>query len=172
MNTKYKSEDENIPYGFPWMRLTVLHVMLMNTHAHNRRGGGGAGAEAGGLVRGCGMHLTPCMTDEEASRIQSVALQDKRDRRRIRNCPSNASHQLVRWFRLGESPTIQPCNSTDVSLSVVLVFVRYVCEGDASKERTAFIFEALKMSGSHYLVTRCEIPQRNMQQFRCIRFIH
>jgi hypothetical protein len=72
------------------------------------------------------------MTNEEAARkIQLLPLSGNTIQRRIQDCASNVLDELVRRLRLSESFTIQLDESTDaVNLSILLVFVRYVYEGE------------------------------------------
>jgi len=91
------------------------------------------------------------MFDEEAARIQLLALQDKSSQRKIQDLAENVLDELVRRLRLDQTSVIQLHNSTDVNLAVVLVFVGCVYESDVSNKRTAYVFESLETSGSYYL---------------------
>jgi hypothetical protein len=72
------------------------------------------------------------LIDEEAARkIQLVPLSDNTIQRRIQDCASNVLDELVRGLRLSESFTIHLDESTDVvNLAILLVFARYVYEGE------------------------------------------
>jgi hypothetical protein len=76
------------------------------------------------------------MIDEEAARkIQLVPLSDNMIQRRIQDCASNVLDELVRRLRLSESFTVQLNESTDVvNLAILLVFVRYVYEGEFQED--------------------------------------
>jgi hypothetical protein len=76
------------------------------------------------------------MIGEEAARnIQLELLSNNTIQRRILDCALNILDEFVQRVRLSESFTIQLDESTDVvNVAVLLVFVRYVYEGECQED--------------------------------------
>jgi hypothetical protein len=88
-------------------------------------------AIGGKHVYTCVNELAACMIDEEAARKIQLMSFDKTIHRRIQGCAANVLDEFVLRARLSESFTIQADDSTVVdNLTVLLVFVRFVYEGD------------------------------------------
>jgi hypothetical protein len=123
MHTKFKSENENALMA----SMKVSYSIACEGEAHT------IGEK---LVKSCATALAACTIDKEAARkIHIVPLSGNIIQRRIQDCASNVLDELVQRLRLSESFTIQLDENTDVvNLAILLVFVRYVYEGEFQED--------------------------------------